>query len=188
MTNSALAGLVLLTTALGLAGCSNPVVSSPPPVAPPPTANPNAVPPATTPAGLIVFTEPRTGFSTSDVRDVQDQILQFTVASELVWTADNTRLTGYRVSTDTFGDTPSVHIEGRICPQGCVFVVRFGATAGGRRAYLTVDYGHDNPGTVVDVEVAGRSADRHAEQCVSSRQPDAGRRHHRDDRSRTSAG
>ena len=33
--------------------------------------------------------------------------------------------------------------------------MRFGTADGDRRAYLTVDYGHDNPGTVVDVEVAG---------------------------------
>ena len=41
-----------------------------------------------------------------------------------------------------------------ICSQGCAFVVRFGIKDGKRRAYVTVDYGHDNPGTLVDVEVA----------------------------------
>ncbi len=33
--------------------------------------------------------------------------------------------------------------------------MRFGTKDGERGAYLTVDYGHDNPGTVVDVEVTG---------------------------------
>lgn len=157
MNKSAFTGIVLLMTAHGLMGCSSnsPVVPSPPPQAAFPTANPNALPPAVTPSGLIVFTEPRTGFSTSDLRDVQDQILQFNGAGELIWTHDNTRLPGYRVSINPFGETPSHYIEGRICPQGCAFVVRFGTSNGDRRAYLTVDYGHDNPGTVVDVEVGG---------------------------------
>ena len=33
--------------------------------------------------------------------------------------------------------------------------VRFGTKDGERRAYLTADYGHENPGTLVDVEVVG---------------------------------
>ena len=36
----------------------------------------------------------------------------------------------------------------------CAFIVRFGIKDGKRRAYLTVDYHDDNPGTLVDVEVA----------------------------------
>ena len=42
---------------------------------------------------------------------------------------------------------------GRICASGCAFEIRFGAKDGQRRAYLTVDYGHDNPGTIADVAV-----------------------------------
>jgi hypothetical protein len=45
-------------------------------------------------------------------------------------------------------------IEGNICGPHCAFVVRFGIKDGERRAYLTVDYRHDNPGTLVDVEIA----------------------------------
>ena len=37
----------------------------------------------------------------------------------------------------------------------CWLAVRFGTRNGERRAYLTADYGHDNPGTVVDLEIAG---------------------------------
>ena len=105
---------------------------------------------------LVVFTEPQSQprFSTTDLRDAQDQIVQFNVAGELIWTADGTRLSGYRVGQDGWGNL-QYWIEGKICPQGCAFVVRFGTKDGERRAYLTVDYGHDNPGTVVDVEVEG---------------------------------
>ena len=46
-------------------------------------------------------------------------------------------------------------IEGKICPECWAFEVRFGTRDGERRAYLTVDYHHDNPGTLVDVEVVG---------------------------------
>jgi hypothetical protein len=34
-------------------------------------------------------------------------------------------------------------------------VVRFGATDGERRAYITADVGHSNPGTLVNLEVTG---------------------------------
>jgi hypothetical protein len=102
-----------------------------------------------------VFTDRASGFSTPDVRDVQEHVLQFSNANELIWTADGTRLPGYRAGWYDYGDTREYSIEGKICPQGCSFVVRFGTKDGERRAYLTVDYTHDNPGTLVDVEVAG---------------------------------
>lgn len=89
----------------------------------------------------------------SDLRDVQEQILHF-IAGDLIWTADGTRLSGYQLSSNDFGDGPRYFISGAICPEGCAFEVRFGTNDGERRAYLTVDYGHENPGTVVDVEVA----------------------------------
>ena len=101
---------------------------------------------------LIVFTEPRTGFSTAEVRDVHEQVLQLNTANELIWTADGTRLPGYRVDRSYPGVS---FIVGKICAEGCAFEVRFGTRNGERRAYLTADYGHDNPGTLVDVEVSG---------------------------------
>ena len=102
---------------------------------------------------LIVFTDPGTGFSTSEVRDVQEQVLQINTADELIWTADGTQLPGYRVDRCCY---PGVsYIVGKICAEGCAFEVRFGTKDGERRAYLTADYGHDNPGTLVDVEVSG---------------------------------
>ena len=103
----------------------------------------------------MVFTDRRTGFSTTDLRDAEEQILQFNTINEIVWTPDGSRLPGYQVRNDNYGLSHSYSIEGKICPEGCVLVVRFGTRDGHRRAYLTADYGHDNPGTLVDVEVAG---------------------------------
>jgi hypothetical protein len=37
----------------------------------------------------------------------------------------------------------------------CWLIVRFGISNGERRAYFTADYGHDNPGTLVDLDIAG---------------------------------
>jgi hypothetical protein len=130
---------LLLTLLPALTGCDG-TTSPSAPTAP-------AAPPAPT---LAVFRDSG-GFSTSDLRDAQDQIIQISSSSELIWTADGTRLPGYRVT----GGPTAYFIEGRICPEGCAFEVRFGTEDGERRAYLTVDYGHDNPGTVVDVEVTG---------------------------------
>ena len=103
---------------------------------------------------LKVFTE-ASGFSTSDLRDVQDQIVQFNTANELIWAADDTRLPGFRVERHDFGtvrSTWSLSPE-RHAPRAVSFEVRFGTKDGERRAYLTVDYIHDNPGTLVDVEI-----------------------------------
>jgi hypothetical protein len=103
-----------------------------------------------------VFTD-SAGFSTSDLRDAQDQIVQFNTANELIWAADDTRLPGFKVDRHDFGTGPfyMVSIPGAICSQACAFEVRFGTKDGERRAYLTVDYIHDNPGTLVDVELVG---------------------------------
>jgi hypothetical protein len=102
------------------------------------------------------FTERATGFSTTDLHDAQEQVLQLNDStSELIWGADGTRLSGYALSpTTSYYD--AYFIMGKIC-AGCEFEVRFGTRDGERRAYLTVDYGHDNPGTVVDVEVVNGS-------------------------------
>jgi hypothetical protein len=94
----------------------------------------------------MTFTDAATKFTTSDVRDAQDQIVQFNSAGELIWTPDGTRLPGYRVELGIY--IPCGPCEGWI-------EVRFGTKDGERRAYLTVDYGHYNPGTLVDFELAG---------------------------------
>jgi hypothetical protein len=40
---------------------------------------------------------------------------------------------------------------------GCWLEIRYGTVNGERRAYLTAEYGHDNPGTVVLLERAGEA-------------------------------
>ena len=138
-------GVVLLASLL-LAGCKPSSPAAPTTVSQPPQPSISQ---------LRVFTELASGFSTSDLRDVDEQILQITTAGELVWTADGTRIQGYGVAQHIIDGVPIHWISGRLCPEGCTFEVRFGAKDGERRAYLTADYGHDNPGTLVDVEVAG---------------------------------
>ena len=147
MTNRTLIAIVLVMLMQGLAGCGDSRSPTAPPRDPPPLP-----PPA--PATLKVFTD-STGFSTSDLRDVQDQIVQFNTANELIWVADDTRLQGFKVDRHDFGSGPFyfISIPGATCGQGCSFEVRFGSKDGERRAYLTVDYIHDNPGTLVDVEI-----------------------------------
>ena len=135
--------LMLLPT---LAACDSSTPSTPSRV--PSPALPSAAP------SLIIFTELTTGFATSDLRDAQDQIVQLNSANELIWAANGTRLPGYRTNSFTSDGQRHYFIEGKVCAEGCAFEVRFGTEDGERRAYLTVDYGHDNPGTVVDVELS----------------------------------
>lgn len=143
--------VLALVLAVGMVGCSTYGASAPfTPFSPSRVPQSGALPTPT----LWVFRE-SSGFSTTDLRDVQEQIVQFNTANELIWTADGTHLPGYRVESHNFGTRPVFFISGAICAEGCAFEVRFGTRDGERRAYLTADYGHDNPGTLVDVEVAG---------------------------------
>jgi carboxypeptidase family protein len=134
-----LKAVILFVTVVGLTACGSTSAPWPPssPAAPIPAAR----------ATLVVFKEAASGFATNDLRDAQDQILQFNTAGELIWTPDGRRLPGYWVQGTT--------ISGRICDPECWFEVRFGTKDGERRAYLTVDYGHSNPDTLVDIEVVG---------------------------------
>jgi hypothetical protein len=143
MTNKSLVGFAVLIIANGV-GCSNPGALTPSA----PSARSVVSPPA--PNALVVFTDSLTGLSTSDVRDADDHVVQFTTANELIW-IDGTRLPGHQ------GDGPG-HRTGYGPPETscqCWLVVRFGAAAGERRAYLTGDLGHSNPGTVVDLQING---------------------------------
>ena len=147
-------GIVLLLLAQGLAGCGDSGSSSMPSTPSEPSAQSTPTPIPTPTPTLTVFTDSATGFSTTDLRDSQEQILQLTTGGELVWTADGTRLPGYRVTHPT-ADGKVLFVEGKICLEQCAFEVRFGTRDGERRAYLTVDHIHWNPGTLVDVEVVG---------------------------------
>lgn len=136
------AGFVLLVLAHGLVSCNG----SEFPAAP--SSVPQSVP-GPTPIRLVVFTDPASGFSTSDVRDVHEQIVRFNTANDLIWTADDSRFPGYPVRGDLVladGIHPWLRLQ-----------VRFGTSDGERRAYLTWydDYNHHYPGTVADIEVAG---------------------------------
>ena len=132
-----------------LFGCGESSPSAPTAVAAGPVV------PPTSGDTLLVFNELATGFSTSELRDVDEQILQVTRDGALVWTVDGTRLSGYHVNRSLIDGVPIYWIGGgAVCQEGCAFEVRFGMKDGERRAYLTADYGHDNPGTLVDVEVS----------------------------------
>ena len=91
----------------------------------------------------MVFRDPASTFTTSDVRDQQDQIVQFNTAEELIWTATGARFSGYRVMGNYIRFDS--HFE-------VVFVTR----NGDRRAYLTVHgHGQEFPNTVCDIDVVG---------------------------------
>jgi len=146
MTNKSVAGIAVLIVANGLVGaCSNPAAPAlaPSASAPPGVSQPNAGP-------LVVFTDPLTGRATSDVRDAQNHVVQFTTANELIW-IDGTHLPGHQA------DGPGHRFQNGAPEPSCQcwLVVRFGAADGERRAYMTADLGHSNPGTVVNLEIAG---------------------------------
>jgi hypothetical protein len=98
---------------------------------------------------MVVFTDPASGFSTSDVRDAHQQIVRFNTANDLIWTADDSRFPGYPVKGDL--------VLADAFHEWLRLQVRFGIHGGERRAYLTWydDYNHYYPGTVADIEVAG---------------------------------
>jgi hypothetical protein len=144
MSERSPARIAVLLVACGLVSCSNPVAPAPSaPPSPSGVSQPN-------PGALVVFKDPVTGLSTSDVRDARDHVVQFTTANELVW-IDGTHLPGHQV------DGPGHRVQSNTPEPSCQcwLVVRFGATNADRRAYMTADLGHSNPGTLVDLEITG---------------------------------
>jgi hypothetical protein len=136
-------GIVLLALGVGPSACdSRSVLPSAPSTRAPATPQPVPVPVSST--GLSVFIEPATGFSTADLYDADDHIVQVDKGGELVWTPDGSRLGGYSVQ----GNSIAAEL-----PCQCWLIVRFGTKNGERRAYLTADYGHWNPGTLVDLAI-----------------------------------
>jgi hypothetical protein len=135
---NAVAAIVLVASILGVAGCgsSYSVPSRPSSL---------GATPSPPPISLNVFVDPRSGFATSDIRDADEEVVQFNTAGELIW-PDGTRLRGYWARGN------SIPAEAAC---GCWLAVRFGTIGGERRAYFTADYGHDNPGTLVDLQVTG---------------------------------
>ena len=99
---------------------------------------------------LQTFKEPDIGFSTSDLYDAEDEIVQINTAGHLIFPADGIGLPGHAVTGGNSGEI-YIRVEA-LC--SCWLDVRFGTKGGERRAYLTAEYGHFNPGTLVDVEVS----------------------------------
>ena len=102
-----------------------------------PSVTPSPTP--TSAVRLATFTDPASSFSTSDVRDVQEQVMRFDTASNsLVWTVNGQSYAGYPV-LDTY-----------FIRSDKFFQVRFGTRNGERRAYFT----EASRGTICDVEVS----------------------------------
>ena len=155
--------LVLLVVTQTVSGCddrgslSMPLAPSSVVQSTQPTPTP-APPPA--PTQLAVFTDVATGFSTSDVRDVHEEVIQVNTANELIWTADGTRFPefiaagnfiAYHHATDNF------------------FQIRFAIKDGERRAYVTWpdDRLRGAPATILDLWVDGHGDLKVAETNVT---------------------
>ena len=103
-----------------------------------PSPNPSPSPSPSNPTQLAMFVDTATGFSTSDVRDVQEQIVRFDIANNtLIWAADGRSFTGYPVIDSVF-----IRADKH-------FQVRFGTKDGQRRAYFT----ETATATICDIEV-----------------------------------
>lgn len=90
---------------------------------------------------LAVFQDPDSEFSTSDVYDVEDEIVQFdTDAKTIIWAA----------SGEAFQEG-NWEIDGNFLRTGAPFRVRFGNVDGERRAFFT----ETGPATICDIEVVG---------------------------------
>ena len=118
-------GVVFFLLIGGTVGCGS---SSPTtPSSGPPT------PPRPTPV-IAEFSDPASTFKTRDVRDVDDQIVQFDTANNaLIWAVDGRSFSGYPINGNFIGG----------------FQVRFGAKNGECRAYFT----ETGPATICDINV-----------------------------------
>jgi hypothetical protein len=97
--------------------------------------SPTSPPPPST-LTLATFMDPAGGFSTSDVRDSEGEIVRFTVDGFLVWPPTMATFSGFPVAGNLIGPT-----------QG--FEIRFGTEGGQRRAYFT----ERGPGTICDIDL-----------------------------------
>jgi hypothetical protein len=123
--------IVVVALAYVCTGCNGPRESPGPsqPLAPSPAApvpSPPAPPPLG-PGGLVLFTDPASGFSTSDVYDAQEQIVRFT-ADTLIWAADGRHFPEW---------LPEGNFIGYHHRAEWFFQIRFGTKDGRRGAYLT---------------------------------------------------
>ena len=135
-----LGGTMLVVAALTSVGCDG---SRPPPTGP--TGLYQEPPP---PVQLVLFTDDAS-FSASDVYDVNDQVIRFNTANELIWVADGARFRKFTVSGN--------EIKGP--GEGDWFQVHFGTRNGVKRAYLGWSLGAchcpEATPTIMDVEIVG---------------------------------
>lgn len=90
---------------------------------------------------LAVFDDPDSGFSTSDVYDIDNEIVRFDVdAKTIIWALDGTAF-----------EPGTWEVNGNFLRQGSPFQVRFGNADGERRAYFT----ETGPATICDIAVSG---------------------------------
>jgi hypothetical protein len=88
---------------------------------------------------FAVFRDPASSFATTDVRDIDDEIVRFIPSDNtMLWTPTNLLFDNWPVSGNFLGPDRS-------------FEVRFGTVSGQRRAYFT----QVGPGTICDLEVSG---------------------------------
>ena len=121
--------IIVLTLSGVAAGCGSGSTTAP-------TA---ASPPSPPQVQMAVFHDPSSTFATSDVRDVQGQIVRFDLATNsLIWATDGRSFSGYPV-------------DGKFIRSDHAFQVRFGTDGGERRAYFTETV----KGTICDLEVTG---------------------------------
>ena len=136
-----LGGELLVVAAVASTGCDG---SRPPPTAPDDVLQTR--PPA--PDQVVVFTD-EASFSASDVHDVDDQVIRFNTARELIWVADGARFREFQVSGN--------EIKGPGTDDW--FQVHVGTRNGVRRAYIGWSLAACHcPGatpTIIDVEVVG---------------------------------
>lgn len=86
---------------------------------------------------LALFSDPDSDFSTTDVRDIHEEIVRFDTAGKtLIWAADGSAFGGWEVSGNFLGSLQQ-------------FQVRFGTKDGERRAYFTETV----PATICDIFV-----------------------------------
>jgi hypothetical protein len=123
--------LVVLMAALTACGGSDSAPTTPStPTTPPP-------PPPPAPVQLAVFSDPASSFTTSDVRDSEEEIVRFDVANNaLIWAGDGRSFSGFPVN-------------GLFIRADRFFQVRFGTKDGERRAYFTEAVAT----TICDVEI-----------------------------------
>ncbi len=92
-----------------------------------------------TETSFTVFVDPDSDFATSDVRDVDEEIVRFDgQAKAIIWVTDDL----------TFGEG-FWEIDGNFLGDGRQFQVRFGTKEGERRAYFTETV----PATICDLFV-----------------------------------